>query len=223
MKHDPEHRLEVAQLIIVSGFMLFLAMIAFFLLDVGYTGRSVDTTAYILNSTPASCNLTILQGYNLISIPCISTAEQIGSVFGVNTKDNIMYQYVPDNQDSWRVYNPNLPSYVYSDLQYVSRRAGYILIASQDYTATINGTRAMYTNIPLAKGWNLIGYPTKGINATGLVFMDVNASFNEIRTYNASSGTYLIYTNPGGNLDNMLPNYGYWVNVTNATMLTVYP
>ncbi len=223
MKHDPAHRLEVAQIIIVSGFILFLSMVAFFLVDAGFTGRSVDTTAYILNSTPASCNITILQGYNLISIPCISTAEQINEVFGNNTKDNIVYQYVPDNLDSWRVYNPNLPSYVYSDLQYVSRRAGYIVLSSESYNRTINGTQAVYTNIPLAKGWNLVGYPSQDINATASVFLAINASFNEIRAYNASSGNYMIYTNPGGNLDYISPTYGYWINVSNATMWVVYP
>ncbi len=220
MKNDPAHHIAIAQLIIISGFMLFLMIFAFFVIDTGYTGRAVDSTAYILESIPEQCNVSVQAGYSIISIPCISTAENINLIFN-GASVGAMYQYVPGDSDSWRVYNPNLPSYVYSDLEYVGRKVGYILIMNSSFTKSINGTKVPYTNIGLVQGWNLIGYPTNVTRNVSDAFSSINTSVTQVLMYNVSSGNFMVYNNPGGDLEQIIPEQGYWINISQNTVWVV--
>lgn len=214
----------MAQSIIVGGFILFLCIIAFFAADLAFTGRSVDmgSTAYIINASPILCNFTAGAGYNIVSVPCVATAsvEEVVDPVAVEA----IYQYVPGSTDVWRVYNPNLPSYVVSDLSTMSRRVGYIAIMRSDFVRELNGSSPQYTSIPLVAGWTLVGYPSQDILNASDAFSSLNATLTRVVMYNKSSESYLVYDYPGGGtLTMVMPQYGYWINSSSAAVWTVYP
>lgn len=225
--HSPvprRHDLEVAQSVIVGGFILFLCIIAFFAADLAFTGHSVDmgSTAYIINASPTRCNFTAGAGYNIVSVPCIATAsvEEVVNPAAVEA----IYQYVPGSADVWRVYNPNLPSYVVSDLSTMSRRVGYIAIMRSAFAREINGSSPQYTSIPLVVGWTLVSYPSQTPRNASDAFASLNNTLTRVVMYNKSSESYLMYDYPGGGtLDVVMPEYGYWINSTAAAVWTVYP
>ncbi|HIH23491.1 TPA: hypothetical protein HA251_00500 [Candidatus Woesearchaeota archaeon] len=135
-----------------------------------------------------------------------------------------IYQYVPGSTDLWRVYNPNLPSYVVSDLSAMSRRVGYVAVMKSDFVRELNGSSPLFTSIPLMAGWTLVGYPSQTPRNVSDAFSFLNATLKRVVMYNKSSENYLVYDYPGGGtLTVVLPEYGYWVNSTAASVWTVYP
>jgi hypothetical protein len=220
-----EHKLAVAQSVILGGFLCFLCIVLLFALDLRFAGKAVDvgTTAYIINATSQTCNFTAKTGYNIVSVPCLSTATPIADVINPSSVVAI-YQYVPNDPDSWRVYNPNLPSYVVSDLAYISRRPGYIALMRTPESRTINGIEPLYTTISLVPGWNLVGYPSHTTRNASDAFSLINASFTRAMTYDKPTEAFVQYDNPsGGTLRNVTPGSGYWINATANAMWTVYP
>lgn len=217
-----KHHLRLAQYAILGAFALFLLFIVLFSFEGQLAGRATTaTTANVTASTPTNCTLQLSQGYNIISLPCLSSADLVTNVTN-GTPIRVMYQYVPNGPDRWKVYNPDLPSYVVSDLQYMTRRAGYIVIANESVTKTVVGRRVAFTDIPLVRGWNLVGYPSFTQNSTPDVLADINASYSIIIGYNTTAGSYVNYTPDGsGDLVVITPGEGYWVNATQVDSWTV--
>lgn len=210
-----KHHLALTQYAILGTLGLFFIFAMFFSMDSELAGKATTgTTVNISESTPMNCTFTLASGYNIISIPCLSTAEPIENITH-SMSVNLMYQYVPGGTDRWRVYNPDLPSYVVSDLQFLTRRAGYIVFADANGSKTIEGRRVGLTDIPITTGWNLVGYPTFNITSVADALADINDSYNVVVTYNASAAQFVNYTNPdGGDLLVLTPGEGYWINGT---------
>lgn len=208
--------------IVLAGAIIFFLILAVLLtLEGHYTGRATTgTLVNISNSTPADCAVTLSPGLNTIGIPCIPTAVPVTGILN-GTEYWAAYQYLPGESDPWRVHNPNLPSYVISDLQHLSRRAGYVVIMNSSKSAQISGFRVASTSVPLIPGWNLVGYPS-------IITRNASDSFNAIdnltvaRTYNTTLQAYLVYLNPGGGtLLYTIPGEGYWINATQSTTWSV--
>jgi hypothetical protein len=219
-----EHELEVAQSVIIGGFLLFLCIIALFTLDLRFAGKAVDSesTVFILNATPVTCNFTAYTGYNIVSVPCIYTATPINDVLSAGAPVGAVYQYIPGSQDPWKVYNPNLPWYAISDLQTLSRRSGYVVVMNGPLSVAFNGSVPSSTIVPITTGWNLIGYPSTTPRNVTDAFDGINASYNKIVAYNKSTEQFVSYVNPaGGDLDVVYPNSGYWVNASAIVVWTV--
>lgn len=206
------HSLASTNMLILGGFVLFMALVILFAADTDSTGRATTATRVnITNATLTNCTVNAGVGLNTISVPCISTL-----IVRENVIDDIgmraMYQYVPGDPDLWRVHNPNLPSYVVSDLQYMSRRVGYVLVMNQARTYQLSGLVPLSTDVPFVAGWNLIGYPSLQVRNVSVSFASINSSFTQAQTYNNSGGFYEIYDNPGGTMNYTVPGQGYWIN-----------
>jgi hypothetical protein len=214
------HHLNIAQYSILGAFALFLMFTILFSIEGDFAGRATTgTTVNISPSAPQVCYFTIGEGYNIISMPCLSSAELVSNVTN-GTPIAAMYQYTPGS-DVWKVYNPNLPSYVVSDLQFMTRRAGYIVLANGSANRSFDGRRVEFTDIPIVPGWSLVGYPTNLTQNITTATASVSASFNVIVTYNKSGESFVSYTNPGGALQYMTPGEGYWINGTAPASWTV--
>jgi hypothetical protein len=216
-----KHHLRIARYTIIGGTVLFL-MVALMFLQGDFAGKAttgnMGSNVRIVNSTPVECTFYAEVGYNLVSVWCLHTAVPITDVID-NLTVQAMYQYVPGDVDGWRVYNPNLPSYVVSDLQYMTRRAGYVAIMDAPTNKTFQGLRAASTDIPLFGGWNLVGYPSNITRSSFDAFSSVNSSVDLVIAYNKTGEAFINYTVPdgSGDLQNIERRNGYWVNTTAAT------
>lgn len=211
-----KHHLNSANLMIL-GMLFFATMLVFlFAVEPRFVGRAVTTTVNITNSTPASCSVEVGAGFNMISFSCITTAQPIGGL--VNGSGVVaIYQYVPGSGDLWRVHNPNLPEYVVSDLQFLSRRAGYVAVMSEPAIFSHEGAVPASTLIGLVPGWNLVGYPSLVGRNASVSFASINDSLTEARWYNNTLGAYLVYPDQGGeSLVVTVPGQGLWINTTQA-------
>jgi len=218
-----EHR--HAGVILLGAAFLFAVLLLLFVLEPDGTGRATSATQVrIVNATAYNCTVAGVAGRNLVSFPCISSAEVRSTIVG-DVGLWAMYQYTPSTADKWRVHNPNLPSWVVSDLQYLSRRAGYVLILNTSATYTANGSLASSTDVPILVGWSLVGYPSNSTVPIGAGLAGVNASLTEVRTYDPSAVGYRRYfaQSGTGNLTNLTPGVGYWMNGTAGVTWTVTP
>ena len=210
--------LRTTEMLVLAGLLFFLVLVTLFTLEPDPTGQATTrTTVNITDSTPANCSVIVGAGTNTVSWPCITTATSVTSIINDTSNVDSMYQYVPGSSDLWRVYTPNLPSWVVSDLQFLSRRAGYVLRMNATANFTFEGFIVTSTNIPIVTGWQLVGYPTDDIRNASDAFANINDSITEVRTYNNSLGIYESYLNPGGGtLNTTVPGEGYWINGTQA-------
>jgi hypothetical protein len=204
------------QEIVLLAMIFFCVTAILFSMDTGIHGKATSTTVSIVNSTPANCSFDVGAGYNIISMPCLTTNSIAGFTSGTQTY--AMYQYVPDSPDKWRVYNPNLPSWVANDLQYATRRVGYVVIMNASANVTIEGLNVATTDMPLAAGYNLLGYPAFDTRNASDSFGSI-AGFTKAVTYNKSTESFITY--PAGGLIYTIPGQGYWINVTASVIWTV--
>lgn len=208
----------VASTVILGSFIVLAAFAALYAKNHDITGRaSTDTTVFIINSTPITCNFDVGAGYNIISLPCLTTATVINVTRGANV--TAIYEYTPGQVDKWKVYNPNLPSWVVSDLYYMSRRPGYIAIMVSSANNTLEGSKVLSTSINLGAGWNLVGFPSSNASNITLSIGALNISITNITAYDKPSETFFSY--PGGGLVYFVPGQGYWINATTGITWTV--
>jgi hypothetical protein len=213
------HHLALSQHVLIGMALLFVTITLLFAMDLRVTGRATNSqsTVFILNSTPRSCNFDVQEGYNIISMACLTTAAPVYSITN-STQVWAMYQYAPGSSDLWRVYNPNLPSYVVSDLGFMTRRVGYIVIMNSSANVTVDGIQVASTDVGLAAGWNLVGYPAFVTRNMSDGLGAINGSITKVMTFNTSTQNFVSYP---GDLQFLTPGEGYWVNSTNATTWTV--
>lgn len=168
-------------------------------------------------ATNQTCNITMESGWNLISIACqpdnTSLLSMLQPLSGNYTS---IHSYESNQSDKWKTYNPNLPSWVEHDLSEISNQKGYWINLIATSTINISGVLENPVQIPLMKGWNLVGYPSDNAKTPVNALTTIGSSYSIIWAYNATSDTYLYY-NPNlgsGTLDYMINSWGYWINMT---------
>jgi len=178
------------------------------------TGRVV-TRVNITQPAPGDCNFTLYNGLNLVSFFCITTMHPTNQVVGSLSNLDAVFEYQEDSSDAWKIYNPNLPSFVIQDLTRMSRTKGYWIRMKADEHFFLEGGLRVPTNVYLVPGWNLAGYPTNEIKPVNQSFSSIDGNFTEVRTYNTSTGSFISYVpGVGGALKQTEPYYGYWINAT---------
>jgi hypothetical protein len=201
-------------IMLCAAIAFFFVLVILILLGDGFTGKATTgTRVNISNATAVNCTTAVGPGYNTVSFACISTAEpriDVVDDFGMWA----MYQYVPGSSDPWRVHNPNLPAYVVSDLNTLSRRTGYVMMMNSSRQYLLNGSIPSNTAIPLAAGWNLAGYPSIVVRNATTTFAGLNGTLTIAQNFNNSAGIFKTY--PGGDLAVTTPGEGYWINMSAA-------
>lgn len=211
------HAISIAQYTILACFLLFIILLTLSA-RTAFVGKATSaTTVMIIPAPPMNCSFSPKAGYNIISFPCIIGVARTDNITN-ETNVTAMYQYVPGDQDLWRVYNPHLPDYVVNDLVFLTRRVGYITIMNASADKLIEGGK-LDTAIPLVPGWNLVGYPTNMTKNASAGLALINDTYSVVITYNKSSEAFVSY--PGGGLTDLIPSEGYWINITNTTTWVV--
>ena len=152
-------------------------------------------------------NITLHEGWNLISTPLTSRDDSINEVLeNITGKwDVVKYYSTLDKADPWKTYR--VGSSV-NDLANIDNTMGFwIYINQPNVTLTVSGINPTSTSISLYAGWNLVGYPTQTTETVGNALWGTGADrvevFDPVSPYiKEVEPTYI-----------MKPGEGYWIHV----------
>jgi hypothetical protein len=164
-------------------------------------------------------NITLSQGWNLISLPLAQRDENISKALeSIAGKWNcIQFYNASDQQNHWKSNMTFRPDQL-NDLNTLNHKMGFwINITEPNVTLTVNGPIPTNTSIPLKAGWNMVGYPTlnttttvaNALWGTGADNVEVCDPTDPYRTKEVGP-TYV-----------MKPGEGYWVHVPADTIWVV--
>ncbi len=167
-----------------------------------------------------TCSAVFLEGWNLISLPCLAENTSIDNVLSsISGNYTSIHSYDPNNDtDPWKSYNPNIPSWVVHDLEDMDEEKGYWINMMDQDTLKINGTMESPHTTSIGEGWNLISYPVTTVKDITSALNSIDGNYNIVWLYNASNATYYYYDSVAGSgtLGEMRPYYGYWINMTGS-------
>ena len=154
-------------------------------------------------------NITLNEGWNLISTPLTQLDESIDKVLeNITGKwDVVKYYDSTDKADPWKTYRVGAST---NDLAGIDNTMGFwINITEPDVNLTVSGLIPDSTSINLYAGWNLVGYPSltpdtvaNALWGTGVDRVEV-CNLTEPYLIKEVGPTYV-----------MQPGEGYWVHVT---------
>ncbi|MBN2367454.1 hypothetical protein JXC34_00420 [Candidatus Woesearchaeota archaeon] len=202
----------------------------------GISGEVTSTRLVIISEANVSCNTTFVQGWNLVSFPCISDDLEVSLVMdclyvmenvtvevngtnGTNyttelqpvtvTYDSVKWYDPSTPDDPWRSYNPDLPTWAIQDLSMISRRYGYWIYVDENASFYLENPLASPTLTSLDPGWNLLGYPNQTMTPINYTYGELIPNFDYVYMYNASEADWKQWTwNTGWPSDQDL-NYSY--------------
>ncbi len=217
--------------IIVSSLVILISLSLVFLIRDRLTGYQVMSTRVVITVPQANiCNMTFVEGWNLVSFPCINNDITIDELILNHSFDYTTFRSYDafDASDPWKSYNPDLPNWTVQDITSLSRREGYWVKVDSDQQVEFNGTLGTPTIISLASGWNMFGYPSTTIRASNNTFNQVVPNFHYVYLYNASDPTdkwklYKLNSSFPGivTLNYTVPNYGYWIYMTSSGSILI--
>ena len=161
----------------------------------------------------ATFEIQLRSGWNLISLPIMDERVDVESALeGITGKFDIVQTFDPwDAGDRWQVYHPYRDEH-FNDLISVGPETGHWVHLPEDEdgaSLTLEGSTAKNYEIPLKKGWNLVGFPS----LTPLPVCEVLEEIPLERIQLFGGGT-------PGDLEDMtwgemmLPGNAYWIKVT---------
>ena len=157
------------------------------------------------------------------------TAGDISDVLSpIQGQYEIVWAYnASDTADPWKKYVPSAAQYEWAnDLENLVPGQGYwIKMASSSSSLTVEGLPLASTQINLATGWNLMGYPSTDSQDISTALSGISGEYEIVWAYNSSDteDPWKRYMpgSPGNDLDTMNPGYGYWIKMTDAATLTI--
>jgi len=212
--------------IIIVFFLIIMAGLFSSYHNSDITGKVVSqitsTRVNISSVKPFVCEIELKKGLNTMSFPCISSytprTEFFDNVENGTNNTYAIYEYKGDSSDPWKVYNPNLPSYVVQDLNYLDRSKGYIIIMNKSDFLNYSGFLPDAPSVTTKNGWALVGYPSNKTKILPSGLTSINDSFLVIETYynndSGKNGYYSYYNDGSGNLTSLETYHGYWINST---------
>jgi len=181
------------------------------------TGRARFALADVDSEDYEKFAYSLSDGWNLVSIPLYLNETAIDKVFANLT--GLFSQarcYDPSNVHSpWKIYSASRPPTM-NTLSSIDRKMGAWVFMQTGAVLDMEG-RVVSTDIPLKRGWNLIGYPS--LNATRTV-AEVFAGLpvDIVQTYSALDEHHIRNLAFG---DAMTPGLGYWVYVRSDCTLNL--
>jgi len=175
-----------------------------------------------------SHNLTLIPGWNLVSLPISPTNPAIDVLLApIAGKYTLAYAYNGcDTADPWKKFDPAAPSFA-NDLKQVTPQQGLWLRMTTTTTLSITGRAAGNVTMPLCSGWNLVGYPktqssqpqTALAGLTGclnLAFVyRVEDAADPWKRYDPAAPSF------ANDLRDLLPGLGVWIKATQNCSWTV--
>ncbi len=173
---------------------------------------NIATCSINISGTIQAQTLELKKGWNLVSMwqePDKNKVENIMASSEGGYKS--VWSYDGSN---WKVYDPANPDF--SDLSNMEYRSGYWLNMDLDSTLVVSG-KILEEAIELNAGWNLVGFNSSTEKKISDSMHSVEGKYISVWAY--SNGNWLVYdpANPDfSDLNNMVPGFGYWINVSEA-------
>ena len=166
-------------------------------------GKSLDCNS---QNYQDSFTLKLDKGWNLISIPMQPENNSINFVLApIDGK----YLDVAAWNGKW-IYRSYAYGDWFGDLSEIEVGRGYWLNMKENANLTIEGTIVSNLDIPLKKGWNLVGMPA----LEPVPLPELNINYKDIATYeNKWIYRSYAYGDWFGDLSELAAGNGYWVNV----------
>ncbi len=164
-------------------------------------------------SGPATMTVNFVSGWNMISIPWLTTATDINTALsGLSWDRAIVYQ-----NGQWYTYNTARLAKFNLGFPNMDNTMGIWVHTTATGNLTEDEPTVTSTDIPLSVGWNLIGYPSNTVDTVSNVMAGFTGTYDLVQTYDASAATM----NTLAGTDNMEYGNAYWIHVTTAGTLTV--
>jgi len=208
------------------GIILLVAVLLVAIVAVGplfqITGN-VISRAFVYWHVPGGCAINLTEGWNLVGFACDRGDNSVTTLLSpIEGRYSSIHTYDPsDPADSWKSYNPSLPSWVVQDLSIISLTKGYWLYALDNLSFDYNGSVHSPLDIPLARGWSLISVSSN--NDTNLS-VSLPASITIIYGFNATNKSWYYYrpSDSSGSLSFVSRMQGYWVNSSEESNWYIY-
>jgi len=173
-------------------------------------------TVTISQGVFAVANITLVEGWNLISLPLIPLDSDIEVVLAGIMDDVISVWYWAG---SWDTFVPGAPS----DLHSMEDGKAYWINMKAAQTLNLAGTKnpvppALPPAYDVIVGWNMVGFKSTANNIT---VEDYLAGTEYIRIYGFKDGAWFTIPGTSYNTTMMVPGLGYWVAFTEKG--TIYP
>ena len=155
----------------------------------------------------------------------VSAANVTTVLSSISGNYSIIWAYnSSDTSDPWKKFVPGAATG--NDLADMGTGVGYwISLNVSNATLTVTGTAPSSTGIPLADGWNLIGYPSSTAQVITTALSGISGNYTIVWAYNASDTgdpwkKFVPGAATGNDLASMVSGYGYWIrlNVSSATL-----
>jgi len=162
-------------------------------------------------------NVSLDEGWNLVSVPLAQDDESIADVLGsIDGKWDYLMAYDPLSPEPWESYATFRPGSLNDDIQISHRNGFWLNVTEPNATLSVRGITSPYTQIPLFAGWNLVGYPSLANETVGNSLWGTGADMVMVGD-----------TSEPGNLRQVDPTYlmkpgeGYWIHIPADTVWIV--
>jgi hypothetical protein len=157
-------------------------------------------------------NITLDEGWNIVSLPLEQSNESVDLVLSAITgKWDIIQIYDPLSSEPWKSYNIYRPDSL-NDFNTLNHRMGFWINITEPggVNLTVSGLIPASTGINLYAGsWNLVGYPTLN-NTTTVANALFGTTADRVLVYDTSEPYHIKEVGPAYI---MKPGEGYWVHV----------
>ena len=173
-------------------------------------------TATVVESTQLVTQfIALVQGWNLVSLYAQPDDMKPSTVFSGH------FDVIEEMRTLQGVFNTSWPDFL-NTIQQLDLAGSYWIKSNTARSGiTVTGAPPTSTDISLAQGWNLIGFPSVGAQETGILFQSLSDQ-NKIERIIGTGEFYTFDSNALFNtLGNLKPGDGYWVKMHEAATLTV--
>jgi hypothetical protein len=192
-----------------------------------YEGGSAQTSNALVYSTAIwyqpkiEYNLSLEQGWNLVSFPLLLENSSIPDVLFSILGDFNVVQIYDSLTDSWHTYpwenfdlNNNLAFWIH--MKYPS-------------ILNITGKMPFYTSIQLnasGSGWNMVGFPSINDKNIENALFYIQGKYVAVQNFNASDVSdywkHYHVDKTTNDLQILKPGFGYWIRVTQDCELVIF-
>jgi len=172
-----------------------------------------EARSVIINATRIY-ELSLTEGWNLISIPLEIENTSINAVFPDANDGDMIYGY---EDGVWYVSTYYSDYGVWDgDVMTIQPDKGYWYVAKSAYNATIEGTEAGQRSVQISAGWNLIGYTRLSEASLNDLITEEDGCSDGDMIYGYEDGVWYVstyYSDYGvwdGDVTVMKPGRGYW-------------
>jgi hypothetical protein len=173
---------------------------------------------YTKTISPQTVEISLLQGWNLISLPLqpvnVKPEEVLSSISGNYT---VVYEYDVTTGN----YLEFAPDSLGNTMSSMEARKGYWIYMQRASKLSVVGTSAL-KSLSLKQGWNLVGISIITPVLVKDAIKNVEDKLRAIYEFNASTGTYKAYI-PSGQKDfqTLDPGKGYWVYANQDLIMNI--